>query len=370
MKFRFLLSLIILSVCCLEMPAKAPGHRKPAWQTTDKNYAINPVRDLVLIYQGGAHRPDWTKDQFLPYVTHSFADGRKEWLFDGFLFLEFRDNGKQLIPDLRMPNACKSDWEHYLDRVFENGKSLDALNTCITEQKALLGDPGFKHKVVLTILPPLPHQKDWGELNGKALDFDNVDDAKAACSWFLDQLVDRFEKGGYDNLELSGIYWVAEDMAHNEGFTRHVSDMVHKKGLQFAWIPYYKARGYDRWQDLGFDIAYHQPNFFFNKNIPVSRLDESCSLARQYGMGLELEFDTRALYESEDSYYNRLDAYMDAYWRNNVFTDAALAYYEGGIGFMEFAKNPSPENRRIIDRLATIIVERRRNNSLVPSNTK
>lgn len=366
MKPRLLLSVLLLAACCLGSCTKAPKYQKSAWQNTEKNYAINPVRDLVLIYQGGAHRIDWTKDQFVPYVTHTFADGRKNWLFDGFLFLEFTDNGKQLIPDLRMPNAQKGDWERYLDRVFEKGKSLDALNACIEEQKAELGDPGFKHKIVLTILPPLPHQKDWGELDGKALDFDNVEDAKAACQWFLNQLVDRFEKSGYNNLELSGIYWVAEDMAHNEGFTRHVSDMVHEKGLQFAWIPYYKASGYDRWQELGFDIAYYQPNFFFRKDIPVSRLDEACSQARQYGMGLELEFDARALHESEDSFYDRLDAYMDAYWRNNVFTDAAIAYYEGGTGFLDFLKNPTPENRRLIDRLATIIVERRNNNSLVP----
>lgn len=370
MKFRLLLSALVLTSLIACDNAKTPKYQGAAMQSTEKNYAINPIRDLVLIYQGGNHRPDWTIDEFVPYVTHTFADGRKEWLFDGFLFLEFKDNGKQLIPDLRMPNAQKDDWEHYLDRVFEKGKSLDALNACIALEKEELGDPGFKHKVVLTILPPLPHQKDWGELNGKALDFDNVDDAKAACQWFLDQLVERFNAGGYDNLELSGIYWVAEDMAHNEGFTRHVSDMVHEKGLQFAWIPYYKASGYDRWQELGFDIAYHQPNFFFTKDVPDARLDESCSLARQHGMGLELEFDDRALYETEDSYYDRLNAYMDAYWRNNVFTDAALAYYEGGNGFLQFAKHPTPENRKIIDRLATIIVDRRKNDSLVPSDTK
>ncbi|WP_242489642.1 DUF4855 domain-containing protein [Bacteroides thetaiotaomicron] len=52
----------------------------------DKGYRQNKIKDLALIYQGGVHRIDWTSDQFLPYVVHQFADGHKDWLFDGFLF--------------------------------------------------------------------------------------------------------------------------------------------------------------------------------------------------------------------------------------------------------------------------------------------
>ena len=54
----------------------------------DYNYKVSDVRDLALIYQGGVHRLDWTQEQFVPYVTHTFADGHKDWFFDGFLFLE------------------------------------------------------------------------------------------------------------------------------------------------------------------------------------------------------------------------------------------------------------------------------------------
>ena len=49
------------------------------------------VQDMALIYQGGSHRLDWTADEFRPYVVHRFADGTKDWLFDGFLFLEFKN---------------------------------------------------------------------------------------------------------------------------------------------------------------------------------------------------------------------------------------------------------------------------------------
>lgn len=368
MNLRSLISIVLLVSMTTIVQAK-DSHQGPAWQSTPKNYSINPIRDLVLIYQGGNHRPDWTQEEFVPYVTHTFADGKKDWLFDGFLFLEFRNDDKQFINGLRMANAQKADWEYYLDRVFEPGKSLDALDKCIGDQKKELGDPDFRHKVVLTVLPPIHSQKDWGELDGRQLDFDNIEDCKLAVKWFLDQLIDRFNKAGYQNIDLSGIYWLDEEMSNFDGFPKHVAPYIHEKGLQFVWIPYFQAFGYERWKDLGFDIAYHQPNHFFHKNIPDSRLDEACSLARQYGMGLEFEFDSMALKEAENSSYDRMQAYIDAYWRNDVFTDAALAYYEGGNGFGVFAKNKSKENQALIDRLARIIVERRANQSLVPVNS-
>ena len=61
--------------------------------------AIGKVRDLALIFQGGVHRIDWNERQIAPYVTHKFANGTEDWLFDGFLFLEFKDGrGVQLAP--------------------------------------------------------------------------------------------------------------------------------------------------------------------------------------------------------------------------------------------------------------------------------
>ena len=85
---NYLLSLFIIA---LSIPAFAASdkHQGPAWQSTEKNFSINQIRDLALIYQGGSQRIPWTEDQIEPYVVHKFANGKKNWLFDGFLFLEF-----------------------------------------------------------------------------------------------------------------------------------------------------------------------------------------------------------------------------------------------------------------------------------------
>ena len=49
------------------------------------------ISDLVLIYHGSTHRPDWNTDQLKPYVYTENESGF-HWLFDGFLFLEIFDN--------------------------------------------------------------------------------------------------------------------------------------------------------------------------------------------------------------------------------------------------------------------------------------
>lgn len=321
------------------------------------------VRDLALIYQGGAHRIDWTEDQFEPYVTHKFADGTEDWIFDGYLFLEFKDGrGAQLSPGYDSINATRQVWEWYLDRIFEKGKSLDALNKVIGKKKEQIGDPGFRHKVALTAIVPLAKQTDWGELDGKKLDFNNVEDQKTALRWFIDQLCDRFEKSNYDNLDFYAIYWIDEDMVHTNDFPKQIKDYIHEKGLDFIWIPYFNAPGADRWQELGFDAAYQQPNHFFNDDIPDSRLTEAVKFAKAHNMGMEFECDEHAL--SQDSVLPRqyrMKAYIDAYERDSVFAKAPIAYYTGSHMLLDMVQNPSPENQAIMDRLSRHIINRRNN---------
>lgn len=366
-KITGILSALALSAMSLAAHAQnSTADNTTQQQPSDKSFAVCEVRDLALIYQGGAHRIDWTKEQFEPYVTHKFADGTEDWLFDSYLFLEFKDGrGAQLSPGYDSINAKRSDWEWYLDRIFEKGKSLDALDKAIGEKKKVLGDPGFKHKVALTAIVPLHNQKDWGELNGKALDFSNQEDQKAALQWFIDQLTDRFAAGKYENLDLYGIYWIDEDMVHTNDFPRQIKDYIHGKGLKFLWIPYFNAPGTERWQELGFDMAYQQPNHFFHAEIPDTRLDDAVDRALANGMGMEFECDIRALSQAPERWQHRMAAYIDAYERRGVFDKSAIAYYTDNHLFLDMVQNPSPENQAIMDRLARHIVNRRSNPALI-----
>ena len=318
------------------------------------------VQDMALIYQGGSHRLDWTADEFRPYVVHRFADGTKDWLFDGFLFLEFKNgSGRHYTVGYEKLNARKGEWAWLLDRIFEEGKSLSALDQCITEEIAELGKPGFKHQIVLGLPEAIRDQKDWGELNGRAMDFSKVEDQLAVTKWYIDELVKRFKAAKYRNLELSGFYWVAETNNYCGQLTVPISEYIHSLGKLFYWIPYWQSKGAEDWKALGFDVAYQQPNHFFNHSIPDSRLDDACAFARKHGMAMEFEFDEKASADRPNTSYDRMVAYIDRFEKNDVFNSSAIAYYCGNRGVLTLDESKNPKDKAVMDRLARLIRMRR-----------
>ena len=336
------------------------GYEVSAQPAPGKYLPMTDIRDLVLIYQGGSHRMDYNAEQLRPYVVHEDRFGNRDWLFDGFLFLEF-DSGKGVSYHVRgsAPLARKEDWAWLVDRHFESGKGIAALDDCIAAAVRELGEPPFRHNVVIGIPEPPRGQKDWGELEGRKLDFSNEEDRIAACKWYADLLEERFRSSGFQHLELAGFYWLPEILRQSREVTRALGDYVRSKGLRFYWIPYYTAQGYSEWRDLGFDAAYLQPTYFWNRKIGDERVDRACELARTYGMGLEMEFDMRASVKSEECRRDRGMGYMSSFRRNGVYRSSAIAYYEGGGGVYYFTKTTAPEDRAFIDTLAYFIRDRR-----------
>ena len=336
------------------------GYEVSAQPAPGKYLPMTDIRDLVLIYQGGSHRMDYNAEQLRPYVVHEDRFGNRDWLFDGFLFLEF-DSGKGVSYHVRgsAPLARKEDWAWLVDRHFESGKGIAALDDCIAAAVRELGEPPFRHKVVIGIPEPPRGQKDWGELEGRKLDFSNEEDRIAACKWYADLLEERFRSSGFRHLELAGFYWLPEILRQSREVTRALGDYVRSKGLRFYWIPYYTAQGYSEWRDLGFDAAYLQPTYFWNRKIGDERVERACELARTYGMGLEMEFDMRASVKSEECRRDRGMGYMSSFRRNGVYRSSAIAYYEGGGGVYYFTKTTAPEDRAFIDTLAYFIRDRR-----------
>ncbi|BBL06386.1 hypothetical protein A5CPEGH6_10240 [Alistipes dispar] len=336
------------------------GYEVSAQPAPGKYLPMTDIRDLVLIYQGGSHRMDYNAEQLRPYVVHEDRFGNRDWLFDGFLFLEF-DSGKGVSYHVRGSAllARKEDWAWLVDRHFESGKGIAALDDCIAAAVRELGEPPFRHKVVIGIPEPPRGQKDWGELEGRKLDFSNEEDRIAACKWYADLLEERFRSSGFRHLELAGFYWLPEILRQSREVTRALGDYVRSKGLRFYWIPYYTAQGYSEWRDLGFDAAYLQPTYFWNRKIGDERVDRACELARTYGMGLEMEFDMRASVKSEECRRDRGMGYMSSFRRNGVYRSSAIAYYEGGGGVYYFTKTTAPEDRAFIDTLAYFIRDRR-----------
>ena len=158
---------------------------------------------------------------------------------------------------------------------------------------------------------------------------------------------------------MTGFYWFEESTAKCGDLPKDVSEYIHQLDKRFYWIPYWNASGYNLWKKLGFDTAFLQPNHFFSKDIPDIRLDQACNTARKFGMGLEMEFDSNVLYEKEDSYYSRLESYINAFENNGVFEESSIAYYSGTKGILDMYRSNSIENTLILDRIAGHILNRR-----------
>ena len=76
-------------------------------------------------------------------------------------------------------------------------------------------------------------------------------------------------------------------------------------------------------------------------------------------MAMEFECDSKALYDCEDSSYDRMLAYIEAFEKHKVFETSAIAYYTGSKGLIDMYNSTSPEDKKIMDRLARHITARR-----------
>lgn len=318
------------------------------------------IADLVLIYQGGTARLPYTKSQIAPYVFKKNAEGEADWLFDGFLFLEFRTfDGYAFIQEFftREPyRARKKEWTAHLDKVFERNKAVSALNQVLDSLANAGFTPERKRKVVISLPEPMNGQKDWGSLDGRNLDFSVESDRLIALKWYIDEIITRFNNGGFAHLELAGFYWVKESDDLSERLVQPVSDYVNEKGYILNWIPNWGPHRGENWEKRGFNAAYIQPNTFFStgdsKNLP-----RVCTYASMHRMGVEVEFDHNIV---DESTHQKLYDYFDNFETYKVLEKSAIAYYEGGRHFLTVAQSTDPKLQAIHKRLTDIIIERQK----------
>ena len=352
--------LIIMALAALMLVPFASYARERV-KPTDFNTC--KIRDLALIWVGNQRHLKWTVDEYEPYVAHTFADGRREWTFDGFLFLE-GDNGEgvSFIPSLGKMGT-KKEWQWYIDKLFERDRALDALDKCIEKTKAELGDPGFKHQVVISILTPCLKTIDWGELDGKPVDMSQYDQAALAAKWYIDTVVETFKKQNYKNIELTGLYWLDEDLCHTFELASYVEPYVHAHDMDYYWIPYFNARGTGLWRDMGFDMVYIQPNYLFVDET-ILRLKDAVDYAKGLETGLELEMEdtsVSAVTPPEKCTQQKFKDYLDYFKERGVWDRAGIAYYLGTKAVLTAAEKGNETDKALMDQMFNYIVERRHN---------
>ncbi|WP_409344523.1 DUF4855 domain-containing protein [Paenibacillus sp. MBLB4367] len=320
------------------------------------------IRNLMLFYNGHYENGAgvWKKGKFLPYVAYLNPEGEPlEWLFDGGLFLAKWSFARHGFEESHDPTDMR-DWLWYLDKTFAPGGDLAELNAAVAEAGEKLGDAGYRMKVVLMIPYPAPNQALFGELDGRMLCFDHAAagpeeaqrNKRHALDWYVAELANRWRMAGFNRLRLSGLYWMNEavrrDVPGEEELVRYAGELVHNLQLRYFWIPYFRAEAFESWAGYGFDAAVLQPNHFFSETTDEGRIAESAQLAKQAGMGVEVEVDFR-IWEAGGKFRRKYLDYLNGGLKHGFDGDVFRGYYQDVDLMAASAYSKDPARREAYD---------------------
>ena len=384
---KSILAALLLAAACPALPAEAgPRAGTYPWE---RRAGRPTASDAVLCYGNSHHRNPylWDERRFEPYVTYVDEQGREQWLFDGFIFLESQDMDR---PDKRNYTymtgvlrdqglaAGKEQWQELIDYWFGPDNGVNALEEAVGEAAARLGEPAGKRKVVMVMPDPIIYEEYadtntsttyWGELNGRRLDFAKASDRIAAYKWYIDSVRRLFDEADYRYVELAGFYIVSEDLATPgdgwnpelkrwEEVIPEVAEYLHALNESLCWIPYNRAAGYRNWKRFGIDYAYMQPNYFWDDKgeKPLSRF---FSDIKANDLAMEFEFDDALLEKTAGSevYRRRLREYMDGAKEHGIYGRKPLAYYHGQNTLYELSVSAAAEDRKLYHEFCRFVLD-------------
>jgi hypothetical protein len=325
----------------------------PAFAQSIVHSPPRPTR-WVLVYAGSlkGSRPKYTVGDFERLLAEVDSAGRpQQWLCTGVIFLHlYAPSGRVFTTWVGGPAATGEDWDQYLDSLFAPGGALHRLDSAIVAVTNVIGPLG--QRVPISIMLPYPDPaSDSLQFRHQTYVLTESKGRVAALSAYVKQASARFDTSAFPNLRFDGFYWLHETMPNGDtSVVMDVASAVHANGLRLLWVPYFNAQRWDRWKALGFDEAWLQPNYFFDRNLPATRLDTAATRAMAAGMGLEVEFDGR-LY-ADPRFSDRLDPYLVALETHPELRDKAVVLYEGGGGLLRLSRSQVQTDREQYRHLA------------------
>ncbi|MGQ9733321.1 MAG: DUF4855 domain-containing protein, partial [Candidatus Zipacnadales bacterium] len=311
----------------------------------------------VLLYDAESR----VAEDLLPHVTHLTADGiPDQWLFDAVLLCAHLP-GPSTKASYHQGPTNRVDWETLQDGWFREGYGLAALQAAVDQAERALGPRPKPLEVMLTIPYPSAQQSDFGDVDGDGVseDFLLAGRREAAVAWYVDRALAQWEKLAAPDLHLWGFYWTREGVADGDPeVIQHTATLVHKRGYRLLWIPWFRAPGFDRWRELGFDVAILQPNYAFLPQhlgkVRNDRLIETATLARALGMGVEMEIS----YTPQRDVRER-EIFRDylAFGHQSLcgYHQATMAYFQSLQVFPNLYHATDPDARRVYDEIAAYV---------------
>lgn len=327
--------------------------------------------------------------------------------------------------------ATKADFEWLIDRYFSENlvggehEGLRALEEKIGDLKKTMGVPPRRHKVILTI--PIPyyylHGSDdtssynhWGKLhktdipsyndgweegdpwadifgeydtllfdvepeandgecaemtlNTLKVDGEVINNRPIIMKWFIDCVIERFNAKNYQNIELAGLYWVAESLTYPQYVVQprgidpiigDISEYIRGKGFKMYWVPFRNANG--RFSRAGIDETFLQTAYEFDKGLSLTKevMRNAYKEAVMHGMGVEIELDDKIFSTFGDpsainnAKMTRLEELMEVCEEEMFFNRVDTLYYFSGKMQIWMSQSPVERVRKFMDRLCTLI---------------
>ena len=148
-------------------------------------HGVRVPADLDLV--GYYHREPlvWKADRFAPHVSFTDENGKEQWLFEAFLFIEANDGKRGLTMSVAPSghSATKESWEDQLDLWLGPDGGVAELDKACAAVAERIGRPSHKRQVVITVPDAIMFEhfadkssstKYWGSVDGRELDFADV----------------------------------------------------------------------------------------------------------------------------------------------------------------------------------------------------
>jgi hypothetical protein len=299
------------------------------------------------------------KDVFKSYLGYTDTKGNYvDTMFDAVMFLIIQ--GKCPSGGSLTANggpSLLSDWQYLIDNTFGTDINLDALEMATEELKQALKLPDdHKTKVYLSVPHPKISDIDFGDYDGdgKINKITSLEDCVSVYTWYVDEVLRRYNEKNYKNLELKGFFWsneslLAEYYEMEPELAKLCVAELHKRNMQCIFIPYYQATGIEKAQEIGFDATIMQANLSFNEPLqenPQKMMEDFKYTAEKYHTGIQMEM--------HDSFTSKYDKYAPLYRQylissanNGMMKDAIHAYYQGaGYGTIHKCATSTDPNIR------------------------
>ena len=381
------------------------------WEMRRSRVPVFSDISLVTLGRHNANPPAWTTERFASHVSYTDANGKPHWLFDAFLCIDSFDPVRNLSYTLSngQLSSVRDSWEDLLELWLGDDGAIIKLDQAIGEAARTLGEPSRPRYIVMSLPDPVMFRNFsdknsstvyWGSVDGVRLDFSKPEDQEAAYKWYMDECRKRFNKLSLKHVELCGFYILSEELhlapdyyksfgltgaeaetfnwryKHWEQIVPWAASYAHSCNEGLWWIPYHLGPGYRLWKQLGFDMAFMQPNYYWDNGKVSHPLYKTVEALKQYNMGIELEFEYTLVAEvmadgrtgpdgSGNMVFTKEDVpllrkrvreYMNAYRNAGLYGVLPIAVYSGTDAWYQLASSRDADDKAMFDEICGFIL--------------